>query len=185
MSSWQSSAVIVPDGRVLFPLKPYDDESYFSFVTRLTNWNCFENRRVFLRALGVRSTISDGFSQAFEDDGSLAWRLGLNPDELEALLWRCLDEKCHIEFHWNPRRLAPRSLEEAPYHRRAWSVKRLPYCPYSWDFLIEKCPSCKAALLWSDAREVHQCGRCGFDLRSAKAGSVPAAAREPLKSSPI
>lgn len=177
----QSNAVLVPDGSVLFPLRPYDDESYFSFLARLASSNCFENRRVLLRALGVENIGSGGFSEAFKDEGRLARCMGLTPEELGRLLWRELDEKCHKEFEWNPRKLAPRSLEEAPYHRRAWSIARLPYCPFTWDVLIDRCPACRARLTWDIAREVYLCAKCNFDLRLAKADTVPLEAREPLK----
>lgn len=181
MNALSKHVVLVPEGRVLFPVEPYQDESYPSFLARLTSSNCFENRRVLLKALGVQNTNSGGFAEALKDDGRLARRMGLAPEELGELLWRRLDAKCHKEFQWDPRRLAPRSLEEALYHRRAWSIARLPYCPFTWDILIDRCPRCGSGLAWSTAREVHLCSQCDFDLRLAKTGAVPFEAREPLK----
>jgi hypothetical protein len=173
-------AVIVDDGRVLFPLKPYEGESYFGFTTRLASWNCFESRRHFLRAVGFARTVATDLHQALNDDGSLAWRMGLSHDELGALVARSLGEDYRRELHWNKRRISPKGLSESLHHRFAWSIASLPHCPSTWDLLVGKCPSCSHELGWPAVREVHLCESCGFDLRRTKTEKVPHAARQGL-----
>lgn len=176
----RAAAVTVEGDRVLFPLEPNQDESYFGFTSRLASWNCFENRRGLLKAVGfVGLNVSD-IHQAANDDGRFAWRLGITHEQLGRLTARELGDEYRKEIHLRKRRVSPRGLNDSLYHRSAWTIGRLPYCSSSWDILIGKCSRCSHELGWSFLGEVHICERCDFDLRRARPTSVPANYRQSL-----
>lgn len=176
----RAAAVTVEGDSVLFPLEPYEDESYFGFTCRLASWNSFENRRGLLKALGFEHPHVSDIHQAASDDGRFAWRLGITPEQLGRLTARELGDEYRKEFHLRKRRVSPRGLNQSPHHRSSWTIARLPYCPSSWDFLISKCTRCSHELGWSTLAEVHICERCDFDLRRARPISVPAIYRTSL-----
>ena len=70
------------------------------------------------------------------------------------------------------RRVSPAGLRDAPYHRARWALK-LPFCPESWEILVQRCPGCDEALGWHKTLRVELCDRCGFDLRGATTSLVP------------
>lgn len=174
------ASVIAPDDRVLFPLNPHHDESYFGFTSRLASWNCFENRRGFLRALGVKNLNLSDIHLAADDDGRLARQLGITHEQLGRLTARAMGVEYRKELHIRKRRVSPRGLNESLYHRSIWTISRLPYCPVAWDTLLGICPDCAHELGWAFLSDVHLCDRCGFDLRRVETPTVPVDCRERL-----
>jgi hypothetical protein len=45
-------------------------------------------------------------------------------------------------------RFSPVSLDLAPYDPAIWHVRLLPFCPTSWEILMEKCPFCAKRSGW-------------------------------------
>lgn len=74
-------------------------------------------------------------------------------------------ESSHLEHR--RRRVSPRSLVSSPHHRTDWLNRILPYCPASFDLLIDTCPSCKMPLGWTRPEGVQFCEHCQYDLREA------------------
>jgi hypothetical protein len=58
------------------------------------------------------------------------------------------------------RRVSPASLRLAPYHRAAWLLKPLQYCPETGDRLILVCPNCSKTLRWTRTVGVEFCEHC-------------------------
>lgn len=74
-------------------------------------------------------------------------------------------------FDFARRRIGPRSLSREPYHRSAWLNRLLPYCPQSFEHLVEDCPRC-GPLGWRRTRGIANCETCGKQ--------VPASEQPPL-----
>ncbi len=176
------ASVVRGNDRLLFPLQPRQDESYLGFTTRLASWNCFENRRDMLRTLGFENLGRRDIDQAAGDTGAIASRMGISHEVLGRLSYRDCEPEFRSELVYSIRRLSPRALRDAPlHHRRGWMFDRLPYCPASWETLIDKCPGCAGRLGWSLITELHVCEHCGFDLRKASGKTIPPADRRRLR----
>jgi hypothetical protein len=176
-----STSVIQTDGRPLFGLRPYVNESFFGFTARLATWNHFDSRRRFLRQIGFEHLRREGLDAALENPGPMSWLLRLSEDELARLTagGDSEGEAYRRTIQSQRRRISPASLRKAGYHRAAWAQK-LPFCTESWEVLIDECPSCRAGLGWSMVLDIEICERCGFDLRGAYTHVVPESARKSL-----
>lgn len=74
-------------------------------------------------------------------------------------------------FDFVRRRIGPNSLSREPHHRSAWLNRLLPYCPQSFEQLVEDCPRC-GPLGWRRTRGIANCETCGKQ--------VPASEQPPL-----
>ncbi|MCD2323033.1 hypothetical protein LQ953_03270 [Sphingomonas sp. IC-56] len=74
-------------------------------------------------------------------------------------------------FDFVRRRIGPNSLYSEAYHRSAWLNRLLPYCPQSFEHLVEDCPGC-GPLGWRRTRGIANCETCGKQ--------VPASEQPPL-----
>lgn len=177
-------AVVVNDDRILFDLAPYSDESFLGFTARLGAWNCFNGRSHFLKSIGFQDLSDGGFREALADSGQLAWRLRVSEDELGRLVAREDDEgeRYRAQLSLQARQVSPAGLRAEPYHRSSWANPLLPYCPESWDLLIDQCPSevCGARLGWGRVMDADACEHCGFDLKTAITAKVPESDRAAL-----
>ncbi len=63
-------------------------------------------------------------------------------------------------FDFVHRRIGPQSLQERPHHRSAWLNCLLPFCPESFEHLVEQCPTC-GPLGWRRTRGIANCESCG------------------------
>jgi hypothetical protein len=165
--------VLQKEDRILFGLEPHADESFFGFTARLANYNHFNTRSAFLTRVGFEHLRKQGLETALEAPGRLAWRLRLTEDQFDRLTARHdpLGDD-YRRFIDCDRRVSPAGLRKAPYHRARWALK-LPYCPETWEILVQKCPICNEALGWQRTLRVELCEHCGFDLRAAKTPMVP------------
>lgn len=167
-----SAHVLQKEDRILFGLAPHDDESFFGFTARLAHYNHFDTRGGFLTRLGF-DLRKQGLEAAVDAPSKLAWQLRLTEEQLVKLTGpggREGDEyRAYIDCD---RRVSPAGLRNAPYHRARWALK-LPYCPETWEILIQRCPSCDQALGWYRTLCVELCEHCGFDLRTAQTSPVP------------
>ena len=46
------------------------------------------------------------------------------------------------------RRVSFHSLRNSPHHRASWELRFLPWCPESFEYLADVCPSCDTQLGW-------------------------------------
>jgi hypothetical protein len=77
---------------------------------------------------------------------------------------------------WARRRVSPGSLRASPHHRMLWAVSTLNFCRESWEYLLDRCPACHAALRWTGA-DALKCAKCARDLRDFNSPQIP----EPLR----
>lgn len=71
------------------------------------------------------------------------------------------------------RRVSFHSLRNSPHHRASWELRFLPWCPESFEYLADACPSCDTQLGWRKFDGVHRCEYCSSDLRSFHGNFVP------------
>ncbi len=170
--------VLQTEDRILFGLEPYPDESFFGFTARLANYNHFDTRSGFLTRVGFENLGKQGLEAALAAPGKLAWRLRLTEKQLDRLTARSDPEGDHYRrFIDCDRRVSPAGLRNAPYHRARWALK-LPYCPNTWEILVQRCPTCNRTLGWSSTLRVELCEHCGFDLRTATTPTIPGRQRK-------
>jgi hypothetical protein len=69
-------------------------------------------------------------------------------------------------------------LQQSPYHRFAWNIRLLPYCPESGERLVNCCSACGHELGWFQTRGLATCERCLADISPS---NEPGLANEKLQ----
>jgi hypothetical protein len=69
------------------------------------------------------------------------------------------------------RRIAPSWLAGEAHHSALGHHSLATHCPASGDLLVDRCPRCDGALLWSRIR-LEECTRCGLDIRTLQPARV-------------
>ena len=163
--------------QIAVPLQPKSDESLTGYLCRLADWNLINTPWELVRELSSWPTRQVDP----EDRRRLAERVGCDPKLLDAMYKRSHGEDFDARLRtWRRRRVAPGSLRLSPHHRSVWQISPLPYCPESWDALIDTCPTCKQTLTWR-TRAIERCQACDFDLRSADAALAEPGDRQELR----
>lgn len=70
------------------------------------------------------------------------------------------------------RRFSPGSLAKSPHIRAIWELRDLPFCPESWELLIDCCV-CRVRQGWIRLNGVHRCDDCGRPLSNTPTQRVP------------
>jgi len=178
---------------ILFPLEPMLDESIRGYLARVADWNCLDSRTDLLRFAGltyVRRDLSDRISTELS---SVSDVLGIRDGALRRILNPTVGGNPEVvdyfglpsqrrRFEIKGRRVSPASLARSAHHRARWQIRLLPFCPESWEHLIDTCPSstCGKPLRWAGCLEIDRCEHCDFDLKLATPATVPADLRETL-----
>lgn len=178
---------------ILFPLEPMLDESIRGYLARVADWNCLDSRTDLLRFAGltyVRRDLSDRISAEI---AAVSDVLGIREGALRRIINPTVASDPEIvdyfglpfqrrRFEIKARRIAPSSLSVSPHHRARWKVRLLPFCPESWEHLIDTCPSptCAKPLRWAECLQIDRCEHCDFDLKLAETASVPPDLRDTL-----
>lgn len=166
------------------PLDPFADESLTGFVARTVGEHGFNNPIRFLHGLHLGITRIGALAKGAYDVDQLAEFLGLRQEEMSRLRYKDDNGQCRVLGHeisadfvmTGRRRVCPRCLEEAPYHRAVWDIAPMTACAIHGVMLLDRCPGCSKRLHWTYGSAVH-CGnrRCvDGDLSTHDAPSVPA-----------
>ncbi len=178
---------------VLFPVEPKLDESIRGYLARAADWNCFDSRADLLRLSGITYVRRDLSDRIAAEITAVSDVLGVRSEALRRTLNPTIGGDPEVveyfglpfprrRFEFKNRRVSPASLRVSPHHRARWQIKLLPFCPESWEYLIDTCPSeaCGKPLRWGDCLEIDRCEHCEFDLKSAMPACVSAGLREAL-----
>jgi len=178
---------------LLFPLEPKLDESIRGYLARAADWNCFDSRTDLLRLSGITYVRRDLSDRIAAEISPVSGLLGIRSEALRRILNPTIDGNPEVidyfglsfqrrRFEFKSRRVSPASLAASAHHRARWQIKLLPFCPESWEHLIDTCPSetCGKPLQWGDCLEIDRCEHCEFDLKQATPASVPPDLRETL-----
>lgn len=136
-----------------------------------------------LRRLGAqhrnRVTISEDPDIDFDE---MARIIGVDVAEIEHRRYRPLGQKRYSFFglelpssaiEKKVRRFSPGSLATSPHIRAVWELRDLPFCPESWELLIDSCV-CRVRQGWIRLNGgVHRCDDCGRLLANTPTHRVP------------
>lgn len=73
-----------------------------------------------------------------------------------------------VRYHFREckfRRVSPRALEIAEYHRAVWELRPIAFDPQTREKLLGACPACSRKLGWLRADVPNLCDKCDTDLR--------------------
>jgi hypothetical protein len=142
-----------------------------------------------LRRIGMQHrnvvTISE---DADIDVEELARIIRVDADEIEERRYRPLGRKRYSFFglelpsraiEKRVRRFSPGSLSTSPHCRAIWELRDLPFCPESWELLLDRCV-CGVKQGWIRLNGVHRCDDCGRLLSKMPTHSVAQNLREAL-----
>lgn len=179
----------LPDA-VWWPLDDLDpEESLLGFAVRTMEDNEMPHLASILREAGqahrnrtVDIVRGDASSEA------IAAVLGIPLTEVVARRGHVdADGRCHyrgvemrpMDIVSSERRFAPGSLRREPFHRAAWMLRQLPFCPISWEPLIYQC-SCGARQDWIAVRDILRCSGCSELLTKVQVDKIPKEQRSAL-----
>lgn len=193
MNAVQQVGGAIRGASILFPVEPKLDESIRGYLARAADWNCFDSRTDLLRLSGITYVRRDLSDRVAAEITAVSEVLGVRSEALRRTLNPTIDGNPEIvdyfglafprrRFEFRNRRVSPASLRVSPHHRARWQIKLIPFCPESWEHLIDTCPSeaCGRPLRWGDCLEIDCCEHCEFDLKSAVPASVPPGLRDAL-----
>jgi hypothetical protein len=154
---------------------PYPDESLLGFVTRALSHTVVKRVTCALKLAGIANNAVASLPTMLCDPSAiqrLATLLKTTSAEINKRVHRSLvSSECRrIDFFGVPisadyrskriRRVSPRALAIAQYHRAVWDLRVFSFDPKTKEALIETCPVCKQKLGWSRARGPYVCDRC-------------------------
>ncbi|WP_066479375.1 MULTISPECIES: hypothetical protein [unclassified Sphingomonas] len=181
-----SRGTAMPPGGTLKPLRwpgvIHDGESLLGVVTRRSAEHFLGSTHIVTRASGIDvQRQGDALIVATKDNiGELARLLRVDRSTLQNLVCERIGaDAVGSILRWGARtirqrdlevrvrRIAPSALARSPHHRQAWLLRRLPYCPETFEELIDECPSCGRSLRWTHAKPVGFCDdpSCRFGNR--------------------
>jgi hypothetical protein len=167
---------------LLWPIEPIRGESLIGYIARLAAHNVLGSTKRILRAIGF-NMVHGGNITFTQDEGCLARLAELsrisveqirtlrgesrNSDKRgESVLWGGANMPAGTVL-LRRRRIAPTALAISPHHRADWMNSLLPYCPETFELLIDACPQCGANLRWTSAWGIGLCESKKHDVPSS------------------
>lgn len=176
--------------RLLRIARPQTDESFMSYIIRLTELNFYDTPSWVLRRAGFCPEIFIAsyrfmFQEVEVSDLSLFAELtGISEPELLSLAYTSVNQnqvyrdsittfgaplpKFMIRVRYG--KVCPACLRDANYCRKLWDLAPVTACPIHKCILLDECPNCKKRLAWT-RNKISIC-RCGFDWRSIRLKSI-------------
>ncbi|UFW48193.1 MULTISPECIES: hypothetical protein [Bradyrhizobium] len=161
---------------------PFADESLRGYLGRALSVTAVRNVVKMLKladaikpnAVALATTLTD------EDEiARIAALIGCTPQDIVARTYRT-GEFAHsgsesidffdtqVRLHFREckfRRVSPRALETAQYHRAIWELRPIAFDPQTREKLLGVCPACDRKLGWLRADVPTLCDKCDVDLR--------------------
>ena len=79
------------------------------------------------------------------------------------------------------RRFPPSRLREVGTHLAVWSLRTLPFCATTWEYMVDRCGRCRRVQRWKATINVQRCDGCGFLLSATPAEQVAVGLRSSLR----
>lgn len=161
---------------ICIPVDAFTDESLFSIIARTADANVLPSTITLLRHAGVnvRQTSRLAFDQSASE--RIAAFLSQPPELVAARLEAQSTCGSTGTVNWfgtplerrfiegRKRRQSASSLEAAEYHRVAWLIRPLTFCPISFQRLVDRCECCGSPLGWNRSLGLKRCEHCGATL---------------------
>jgi transposase len=161
---------------------PHVDESLRGYLGRALSVTAVRNLATALKladaskgnAVSLATTLVDS-----DEIARIATLIGCTPEDISSRTYRT-GEIAHsgsesidffgtqIRLHFREtkyRRVSPRALEIAQYHRAPWEIRPLGYDLETDEKLLDTCPACGRKLGWLRADVPFLCDKCDADLR--------------------
>ncbi|MDA9420970.1 hypothetical protein [Bradyrhizobium sp. CCBAU 53380] len=157
---------------------PYPDESLMGYLTRALSVATVDHLAAALRIAGAAKPNPTFIATTLKDQAEIAriaHLIGCRPKEI-------LDRTHPIRFTQTKRkmvvmdffgteirprhkvtkvrRVSPRALQIAQYHRAIWDLRAFSFDPQTRELLIDTCPVCKRPLGWRRALGPTVCDKC-------------------------
>lgn len=157
--------------RLLFPYAPDPAESLIGAFAEALHGHRIRSVRTGIEGAGF-SLARPGSLQMAPDDRitAIASVMRTDPGLLRATAFSSTVARGRISLgdleipraviDLERRRISPRRLKDANFHRADWLNLLLPYCPHSLELLVDSCPAC-GPLGWTVTRGVANCDQCG------------------------
>jgi hypothetical protein len=168
-----------------FPTAPELGESLPGLVARAVRENVLESLLIPLHRAGI-SVNQVGRISLLEEPAlrRLAAVVGCSEARLLALSTPYLDDGASTRFgtavllrkdlRLHRRHISPLTLRESPYHRSAWSIGLLPYCPESLERLRDDCSECGKKIGWKKSWGIGVCEYCENTIAPSTFEPLPA-----------
>lgn len=177
-------------GPVLLRVGPIAGEGLMSLVTRSAAGNLLPSAHILLRQVGVSHPQNPNTAlNPILDQERLASILRVPLDEVAKRRHTASAQAGFVDFFGASvrsdevitqyRRFAPSALASSAHDRALWSLKMVPCCIESWEYLTDRC-ACGAKQRWQSAYRLDRCGHCNQPLDNAVAASVDPALRDGL-----
>jgi len=185
MSNWTRPGL--GSGRVLFPSEPQRGESLMGYIARVAADNTLGSTAPILARSGYpHCRFFEVAERQLERLPELARVLGTSERRLSEMAYRSEPKArgpAALRFFGttvvasdiisHERRISPTSLRLTGVHSAIWQHGLLPYCPHSFERLVNSCGKCGARLSWYHAVGIGNCGRCEAELLQRPSEQVP------------
>ncbi|MFA7637727.1 MAG: TniQ family protein [Parvibaculum sp.] len=174
--------------KFVVPVAPLPGESLAGVVARAAHENLITSPVNLFSHLGMPIVRLGSIATRHADKcDDLAYLIGARPDDLRPLFYKRADRYiaglgaeinflgAHLALRCREpkiRRLSPASLRVSAYHRAAWELRFLHWCPESLEYLLGECPSCGRSFGWAKLAGIHICENCGEDIRDQESKCV-------------
>lgn len=177
-------------GPVLWPVPPVRTEGLMSLVTRTKARNLLPSAHVLLRQVGAGHANNPTAALIPElDEARLASILRQPVEEVVRRRHPPRPETGFVDFFgsavradeivFRRRRFAPAALAISPHSRATWSLKTVPCCTETWEYLVDAC-ACGAVQRWQAADRLDRCDVCNAPLVQAPTNPVDPSLRAGL-----
>lgn len=177
-------------GPVLWSVPPVGTEGLMSLVTRTKARNLLPSAHILLRQVGAGHANNPTSALILElDEDRLAWILRQPVDEVARRRHPPRPEVGFVDFFgaavradeiiFRRRRFSPAALAISPHARAIWSLKTVPCCTETWEYLVDAC-ACGAVQRWQSADRLDRCDVCNAPLIQAPTGQVDPCLRDGL-----
>lgn len=177
-------------GPVLWSVPPVGTEGLMSLVTRTKVRNLLPSAHVLLRQVGAGHANNPTAALIPElDEDRLAWILRQPVEEIAQRRHPPRVEAGFVDFFgaavradeivFRRRRFGPTAFGASPHARALWSLKTVPCCTETWEYLVDTC-ACGTVQRWQSADRLDRCDACNAPLIQAPTDRVGHALRKGL-----
>jgi hypothetical protein len=170
-------------GPVLWGVPPIATEGLMAFVARTRTRNFLPSSFTLLRQVGVNHANNPNAAFIPDlDERRLAEILRVPVEEIARRRHLARPEAGYVDFFGTAVRadeiivrtvrFAPAALAASPHNRALWSLKTVPCCTETWQYLTSDC-SCGARQRWQHADAFDRCHSCNRRLDRLDADLVP------------
>ena len=177
-------------GPVLFKVDPIPHETLMSLAVRVANKNVLPSWHKLLRQAGAKHSNSPtAAANANLDQNQVADIFRLPVEEVAK---RCVAETPLPKFFnyfdrfiradeidHRKRRFSPAALSRSRHLRAMWSLKMVPCCTETWQYLVDTC-ECGTVQKWRGTFRLDRCNRCNRRLDLLEGTPVEKELREDL-----